>query len=74
MSAPTEQSKLVDNKIKYLERKAMALKQKRTVGTMKTIPKTQSLNQTQNADMTRFGTDVYNRHLKEKADASTAII
>ena len=40
MSAPTEQSKLVDNKIKYLERRVMAIKQKREVDGMKIIPKT----------------------------------
>ena len=50
MSAPTTQSKLVDNKIRYLERRAMALKQKRDAGPMNIIPKTQAINQTYNAD------------------------
>ncbi len=40
MSAPNQQSKMVDNKIKYLERKAMALKQKREFGPIENVPKT----------------------------------
>ena len=60
LSAPTQQSKLVDNKIKYLERKAMAIKQKREVGQMAIIPKTEAVNQTYNADMTRYETNLHN--------------
>ena len=74
MSAPTQQSKLVDAKIKYLERCAMALKQKRAVTGMKKIPRTQSINQTQNSDLVRYSTDLYNRQLREKADASAVKI
>lgn len=74
MSAPTEQSKLVTNKIKYLERRAAALKQKRPIEKMKVIPKTQSINQSFNADAMRFESDNYNRQLHEKAEASAAKI
>ena len=52
----------------------MAIKQKRDAGPMNIIPKTQAINQTYNADKTRYATDLHNRQLKIQKHAASVKI